>query len=77
MFGTTDWASRMQWPYKQQFDDARNTTWVVDGSKAGYYKGAGKPKLTHLIVHDAGHMAPFNQPKNTHSMLYSFIKGDL
>jgi len=69
--GTNQWASVINWPYKNQFNSAKNVTWTVDGQPAGYYKKAST--LTHLIVDNAGHMCPFDQPRNTHDMLYRFI----
>jgi vitellogenic carboxypeptidase-like protein len=71
MDGTSKWASVMNWPYQNQFNSAKNVSWVVDSQPAGYYKTAHT--LTHLIVYNAGHMCPFDQPRNTHDMLYRFI----
>eukprot|EP01120_Amphizonella_sp_Union-15-10_P010966 TRINITY_DN4550_c0_g1_i1.p1 TRINITY_DN4550_c0_g1~~TRINITY_DN4550_c0_g1_i1.p1 ORF type:complete len:410 (-),score=50.14 TRINITY_DN4550_c0_g1_i1:21-1250(-) len=71
--GTNTWASIIEWPHQQEFNNALNRTWIVDGQNAGYYKTAST--LTHLIVYNAGHMVPYNQPKNSLNMLQTFIKG--
>jgi len=61
-FGTQTWLSVLDWPYSKEFLNARNQTWNVGSSQAGYYKSANI--LTHLIVLNAGHMSPYDQPKN-------------
>jgi len=61
------------WQDQQQFNNAVNQTWSVDGEVAGYYKYAAN--LIELIVYNAGHMSPFDQPKNVHNMVYTFIAG--
>jgi len=72
-FGTNEWTKHIGWPGQQTYNKASNHTWIVDGTAAGYYKSGGN--LTHLIIDNAGHMAPFSQPKNTQNMLYTFIAG--
>jgi carboxypeptidase C (cathepsin A) len=73
MIGTNEWTSQIGWPGQNAYNNAQNQTWTVAGKVAGYYKYAAN--LTHLIVYNAGHMAPFDQPQNTQSMLYTFISG--
>jgi len=68
------WTAEIEnWQNQQQFNNAVNQSWIVDGVAAGYYKTAAN--LTELVVYNAGHMAPFDQPKNVHSMVYTFIAG--
>jgi len=71
--GTNEWTSHIGWPGQNAYNNARNNSWVVGGSPAGYWKSGGN--LTHLIIYNAGHMSPFSQPKNTQNMLYSFLSG--
>jgi carboxypeptidase C (cathepsin A) len=73
MDGTITWAANLNWPYQQQFNSATNKPWTVAGSKAGYYKTYAS--LTHLIVYQAGHMVPYDQPQNAQDLLYRFISG--
>jgi carboxypeptidase C (cathepsin A) len=73
MLGTTTWVANMQWPYSEQWKTAKNTTWYVDGAEAGYYRAYNY--LTHLIVENAGHMSPYDQPKNCHDLVNRFMKG--
>eukprot|EP01102_Stenamoeba_stenopodia_P019147 TRINITY_DN713_c0_g1_i1.p1 TRINITY_DN713_c0_g1~~TRINITY_DN713_c0_g1_i1.p1 ORF type:complete len:447 (-),score=93.55 TRINITY_DN713_c0_g1_i1:92-1432(-) len=74
LIGTNEWSAALDWPGQNQFNNAQNVSWVVAGEPAGYYKSA--MGLTHLIVYNAGHMVPFNQPENAWNMLYQFISGD-
>jgi len=68
------WTANIEkWQYQQQFNNAVNQSWTVDGVAAGYYKSAAN--LIELIVYNAGHMSPFDQPKNVHNMVYTFIAG--
>jgi carboxypeptidase C (cathepsin A) len=71
-FGTTEWTNSIPWAGQQNFIHAQNQTWTVNGSQAGYYRTYGN--FTHMIVFDAGHMAPFNQPENTLNMLGMLLK---
>jgi len=73
LMGTNTWTSNLKWPGQQAFNNAQNHTWVVAGQTAGYYKSA--QGFTHVVVYNAGHMSPFNQPRNTQDMLYRFISG--
>jgi carboxypeptidase C (cathepsin A) len=72
-YGTWWWTNTVEYPQQQQYINAKNNTWVVDNTSAGFWRYAGN--FTHIIVLNAGHMSPFNQPKNTQDMLYRFISG--
>jgi len=72
-FGTVEWTNLIEWPGRDAYVRAANQTWIVDGFEAGYFKYAGN--LTHVVIYNAGHMAPFNQPQFTQDMLYRFIAG--
>jgi len=71
--GTTTWATSLQWPYQSQFNSAKNNTWTVDGKPAGWYRGAAN--LIQVAIYNAGHMVPFDQPRNAQDLLYRFING--
>lgn len=72
-YGTTWWTNDIPWPGQTSYTNAKNQTWTVNGATAGTFRYSSN--LTHVIVNDAGHMSPFNQPLNTQSMLYRFIAG--
>jgi len=71
--GTDTWSSTINWQYHDQFNSAKNQTWIVNGKNAGFYKTYST--LTFLVVDNAGHMSPFDQPQNLHEMVYRFIYG--
>jgi len=71
--GTNEWTANIEWPGQNAYNTAQNITWSVAGQVAGTWKYGGN--LTHIIVNNAGHMAPFDQPQNTQYMLYNFIAG--
>eukprot|EP01102_Stenamoeba_stenopodia_P008363 TRINITY_DN2401_c0_g1_i2.p1 TRINITY_DN2401_c0_g1~~TRINITY_DN2401_c0_g1_i2.p1 ORF type:complete len:446 (-),score=92.17 TRINITY_DN2401_c0_g1_i2:55-1359(-) len=71
--GTDSWSSAIVWPGQSGYNSAANQTWTVGSQTAGYFKSF-KP-LAHVVVYNAGHMSPFDQPENTHAMLYRFISG--
>jgi len=73
ILGTTTWATTLDWPYQQDFNNAKAHNWTVAGETVGNYKSAAT--LTHLMVLNAGHMAPFNQPRNCLNMITTFITG--
>lgn len=71
--GTSTWATQLVWPYQSQFTNAKNQTWVVNGQSAGWYRGAST--LVQVAVYNAGHMVPYDQPRNAQDLLYRFISG--
>jgi carboxypeptidase C (cathepsin A) len=71
--GTTEWTNALEWPGKRAYNLAKKQPWVVFGNQAGTYRYADN--FTHVIVNEAGHMAPFNQPLNTLDLLNRFING--
>jgi len=71
--GTVEWTKIIDWPGQNAYNTATNHTWIVNGATAGYYKSGGN--LTHVVVYNAGHMSPFNQPQNTLDLLNRFIAG--
>jgi carboxypeptidase C (cathepsin A) len=71
--GTTQWTNALEWPGQQAYVSAKTQDWLVFGNLAGSYRYADN--FTHIIVDNAGHMAPFNQPLNTLDLLNRFING--
>jgi len=70
-YGTSEMLDTMPWSGQMGFKNAYNGTWVVDGKVAGsvrQYQG-----LTYLVVGSAGHMVPYDQPKNALDMLSRFL----
>ena len=73
--GNLAWASVLEWPHQQEWNNTNMTNWMVDGQRAGAIKtGFG---FTFLKVNDAGHMVPMDQPKNALAMVNAFLDGSL
>jgi len=72
--GTADWSNAMVWPGQQAFLQAPNTTWMgAAGQVGGFYQSA--KGLTRLVVDNAGHMSPFDQPANVQVMVWDYLTG--
>lgn len=63
---------KLQWNGAEQYYNAKRNILKVGKHVAGYYKSAGN--LTDVLLLNAGHMAPFNQPKHVLDMLHKFIE---
>ena len=62
LVGTRNYTTRIDYFGQSQFNSAKEQTWVgASGSVFGSYLTANV--LTAVIVHDSGHMVPFDQPK--------------
>lgn len=71
--GNKAWTKDLSWAGKQQFNQAEDKDWEVDGKVSGKlrtYNG-----LSFLQVFDAGHMVPLDKPKESLQMLTEFLAG--
>jgi carboxypeptidase C (cathepsin A) len=71
-WGTAAMLNSMSWPGRSGFNSASNVTWHVGGGVAGSSRAFGG--LTFLVVNNAGHMVPHDQPVNALNMLNRFLK---
>jgi len=72
--GNNAWTQALDWSGAEQFQQAQNMTWYVDGTAAGSYKSA--EGLTFLKVFNAGHMVPMNQPMNSLDMIIKYFNNE-
>jgi len=72
MDGTATLLSVLNWPYQSQFNNAKRQPWITTGA-AGWYQAYSN--LIKLVIYNAGHMVPFDQPQNSYEMLMKFIGG--
>ncbi|KAH8039149.1 hypothetical protein HPB51_005325 [Rhipicephalus microplus] len=71
-----DFLSGLQWSGTEYFDAARRKVWRLPTSGsgvAGYVKRAGN--LLQVMVRDAGHFVPYDQPEAALDMMSRFIDG--
>lgn len=73
--GNSMWVNALSWSGQKGFVAAPTGSFVVDGKEAGKLKIHGP--LAFLKVHNAGHMVPMDQPKNSLEMLKSWMQGKL
>ncbi|XP_073156661.1 serine carboxypeptidase-like [Henckelia pumila] len=71
--GNSNWLDAMKWSGQKKYLAASTVPFTVDGAEAGLQKGYGP--LAFLKVHNAGHMVPMDQPKNSLEMLTRWMKG--
>ncbi|CAG9126297.1 unnamed protein product [Plutella xylostella] len=58
---TVNYLRQLNFTGSEQYKTAKRYIWKVDGEVAGYVKEAGK--LVEIMVRNAGHMVPGDQPK--------------
>ncbi|KAJ7596523.1 serine carboxypeptidase [Mycena floridula] len=61
--GNQMWTLALEWSGKEEFNAMPLREWTVDGKRAGLTRSA--KGLTFATIDDAGHMAPYNKPKES------------
>ncbi|XP_055837109.1 venom serine carboxypeptidase-like [Episyrphus balteatus] len=69
---TMNYLQKLKFNAAEKYKEAKRAIWWVDGEIAGYKKEAGS--LTELLVRDAGHMAPMDQPKWVFDLISNFTE---
>lgn len=64
---TRNYLKRLKFPGSDLYKQAPRKIWRVDGELAGYVKQAGN--LIDVLVRNAGHMVPYDQPKWMYEMI--------
>lgn len=72
---TVNFLRKLNFSAAAEYKTAARQKWMVGGVLAGYIKRAGN--LTELMVRNAGHMVPRDQPKWAFEMITSFMQNDL
>lgn len=73
--GTNGFSENLEWSGHEKFLDSPMKMWYLkDGEKAG--RKRNYKHFTSLQIFEAGHMAPFDQPKALHEMVNEWIKGN-
>ena len=68
--GTEQMVRDLPWKGRDQFAASKRHVWRVDSDVAGYERHAGA--LTQVMVRNAGHILPFDQPKWAYDMISRF-----
>jgi vitellogenic carboxypeptidase-like protein len=68
----------LQWEGAAEFAAASRVTWKVDkadDASAGWVVESDKTNLAWVVLRDAGHLVPFDQPRSAWAMMDRFVNG--
>lgn len=68
---TLSFMDALDWSGAHQFRKAPRKKWLVNSNLAGYYRSA--QGLTEVLVRNAGHMVPGDQPEYALDLIKRFI----
>ncbi|XP_075234022.1 venom serine carboxypeptidase-like [Lycorma delicatula] len=68
---TENFLKNMKWKGSHEYSNAKRQIWNVGNNVAGYFKIAGN--LTEVLVRNAGHLVPTDQPLSGHVLFNKFI----
>ncbi|XP_076253486.1 venom serine carboxypeptidase-like [Rhynchophorus ferrugineus] len=69
---TANYLQVLDFDSTEEYLNATRKVWYVDDYVAGFSKSAGN--LTEVMVRNAGHMVPADQPKAAYDLLYKFVR---
>ena len=70
--GTDLWLSQLQWKGQSKFNNLPRYNWKVNNGIVGSYRQLFN--LTQLIINNAGHLTPKDQPEVSLIMLETFLQ---
>ena len=70
---TESFITSMKWSGAKNYTEIARTKWHVGSDLAGYAKQVGK--FTQVLVRNAGHMVPLDQPKWAFDLINRFTSG--
>ncbi|KAI8319171.1 hypothetical protein GQ54DRAFT_299559 [Martensiomyces pterosporus] len=74
-YGGKAWALNLEWPGNDAFNDAEDLVWNVAAKQAGEVRSFANFTLPRVF--EAGHMAPYDQPENTLTMINRWLANRL
>ncbi|CEH15477.1 serine carboxypeptidase [Ceraceosorus bombacis] len=72
--GNKAWVMNMPWTHAEEFHKAKNYQWLVDGHESGEVQQGGN--LTWATVLGAGHMVPYDRPKESLQLLHRWLNNE-
>ncbi|KAA1475366.1 serine carboxypeptidase [Dentipellis sp. KUC8613] len=72
--GNEQWTLTLEWTGKQEFTSQALRDWKVDGEVAGKTRSAHG--FTFATVHGAGHMVPYDKPKQALALVNRWLAGE-
>lgn len=73
--GTENYLSKLNYNGVNDLVSAKRSKWYVDNEIAGWFVKGGR--LSYAIVHNAGHMVPYDVPKIAYDLLRRLTTGKL
>ena len=70
---TESFLTSIKWPANKNYTATSRTQWHVGEDLAGYVKQVGD--FTQVLVRNAGHMVPYDQPKWAFDLINRFTSG--
>lgn len=72
---TDNMINRLKWKGSEKYRRSKRQIWKVDGKVAGYLKKV--KDFYFMIIRDAGHILPYDQPKAAFQMITQFVNDQL
>ena len=72
---TTDMIKTLNWKDAKSYFQSKKLIWKVDDQVAGYLKKV--KDFYFMIIRDAGHILPYDQPKAAFQMITQFVNDQL
>lgn len=69
---TVNFLRNLQFNSAEEYSQAKRNIWYYNNDIAGYYKNAGN--LTEVLIRNAGHMVPYDQPEWAFYLLETFTR---
>ena len=73
--GTENYIAKLDWYGAKSYTDSMRGVWKVGENVAGYAREING-HFTQLLVRNAGHILPYDQPEFAMDMITKFIKGE-
>jgi len=73
LYGGQAWAYNMNWPGQSEFQQQTPVPFYVDNAEAGSVKSYGN--FTFIMVEEAGHMVPHDQPPAAYDIMMYLTHG--
>jgi len=71
--GSENFVNHLDWKCKDEYKETDRSIWRYGNKVAGYAREVGN--LKQVLVRNAGHILPFDQPEVAYDMLTRFIEG--
>ncbi|KAF7975337.1 hypothetical protein HWV62_9779 [Athelia sp. TMB] len=72
--GNERWTRKLQWSGAEAYGLEKLNEWKVEGKVAGKVRAKGA--LTYVTVEGAGHMVPYNKPKEALELMRRWVAGE-